>query len=293
VAAALLALVLEWVVKDRVPVLAAAWYASPLPLVALALLVTGTLALVRERFVVGLATGALLAAVVTTHRVESVFPERSGADVASMPIRGLVWNAWRARPGLDRALREIRRQQPDLFVLVEPPVDEHAEPLEELRELMPEYAFGFVERHFVVAARGAVQVSSRIDLVGANAATATVTVGDLSLDLLCVDVRSSPLRHRREPLARIAELAEPLAGGPALVLGDFNTPRRSVHLGPLRRRWTHACEQAGSGHDATWPEPVPVHSIDQVWGAGVRFTDCRIVPTRLSDHRPIVFSFVP
>lgn len=293
VVAAIVALLLEWTVKDAVPVLAVAWYASPMAVVACALLVTGTLALVRERFTVGLVSAVLLAGAVATQRATAVLPERAAPTSDAAPIRGLVWNAWRARPGLDRALREIRRQDPDLFVLVEPPVDVNHEPLVELRERMPEYAFGFVEKHFVIAARGEVSVSPRIELDHANAATATVTVGDVVLQLVCVDVKSSPLRSRREPLAQIAEIAAPFADGPSLVLGDFNTPRRSVHFAPLRERWTHAFEAAGAGHDATWPEPVPVHAIDHAWGAGVRFIDCRVVPTRLSDHRLVVFAFVP
>ncbi len=288
------ALALEWTVRDGVAPLAVFYYALPMPVVAAALLVGLALALVRERRAELIACGVLLAACIATHRTTAFVIAAPARAPVTRSISGLLWNTWRARPGLAEMIREIRLQDPDLFVLVEPPVDAHKDPLVRLRELMPEYRFAFVGRRFVIAARGRVGKPSDRPLDGGSAATVTLTIHDIEVRVLCVDVGSSPLRGRRGPLRQIAELAAPLVAIPALVLGDFNTPRRSVHFEDLRSAWTHAFEAAGSGYDATWPEPVPVLSIDHVWGsAGLKFTDCRIVPTKLSDHRLVVFDFVP
>ena len=288
------ALALEWTVRDGVAPLAVFYYALPMPVVAAALLVGLALALVRERRVELIACGVLLAACIATHRTTAFVTAAPPRTESARSLRGLLWNTWRARPGLAAMIREIRLQDPDLFVLVEPPVDAERNPLVRLRELMPEYRFGFFGRRFVIAARGQVGAPTDRPFDGGSAATVTLTIDDTEVRLLCVDVGSSPMRGRRGPLRQIAELAAPLAAVPALVLGDFNTPRRSVHFQSIRSSWAHAFEAAGNGYDATWPEPFPVFSIDHVWGsAGLTFTDCRIVPTKLSDHRLVVFDFIP
>jgi len=296
VVTAVAALALEWTVRDGVPLLAAVYYALPMPVVASALLLALVLAGLRERHCAVLTCGALLAACIATQRTTAIVTSSPQRVAATRPIRGLLWNAWRARPGLERMIHEIKRHDPDLFVLVEPPVDPLKNPLVRLRELMPEYTFGFLGKRFVIAARGRVGEPADREIDGGSAASVSVTLGgsDLRLDLLCVDVGSSPWRYRRRSLRQIAELAAPIAEGPALVLGDFNTPRRSVHFAPLRGKWTHAFEAAGDGFDATWPEPVPVLAIDHVWGSPeLQFMKCTVVSTDLSDHRLVVFDFVP
>lgn len=55
-------------------------------------------------------------------------------------------------------------------------------------------------------------------------------------------------------------------------------------LAPLRARYRHAFEVSGSGWAGSWPVPLPLLGLDQVW------VDPRIVPTHsalrwsASDH---------
>ena len=102
-------------------------------------------------------------------------------------------------------------------------------------------------------------------------------------------MHSSPLYQRGGPLAVIAEVAEAAADRPLLVLGDFNTPLDSAHLAPLRRIHENAFESVGAGYRPTWPAPLPLLALDQVWGnERLRFDRCRHGWSTCSDHRPVV-----
>jgi len=115
-----------------------------------------------------------------------------------------------------------------------------------------------------------------------------VETGDGPLNVVLVDIKSNPLRGRRQPLAALTRILEPLADQPVVVMGDFNTPTDSVHLRPLRETYRNAFETAGQGYAPTWPLPLPVLTIDQMWANdGVQVRRCELVSTWASDHRLI------
>ena len=107
--------------------------------------------------------------------------------------------------------------------------------------------------------------------------------------VLQVDLYARPLESRRAPFARIGEIARRQADGDLIIAGDFNTPRESAHLDPLRADFVHAFEARGRGLAETWPIPALALSLDQVWlGRRWRVVDCVQPWTVLSDHRPVV-----
>jgi len=72
-------------------------------------------------------------------------------------------------------------------------------------------------------------------------------------------------------------------------MGDFNTPVDSVFVAPLAERLTNAFQARGNGYYVTWPVPLPVLSLDQVWASReVELRDCELGWTWRSDHRPVV-----
>ena len=97
-----------------------------------------------------------------------------------------------------------------------------------------------------------------------------------------------------EAAARAA-LAELLRGrwSSAVVLGDFNTPRRAASFAPLRRTHRSAFDAAGRGWAPTWPDPVPLLDLDHAWLPAAVEPSCA---TRVSwagtDHRPVVVELV-
>jgi vancomycin resistance protein VanJ len=115
------------------------------------------------------------------------------------------------------------------------------------------------------------------------------------LIVLQVDINAKPRVSRAQPLDEITAIAHRYRENNLLLLGDFNTPTDSVLLAPLRRVMTNAFEAAGSGYEATWPMPLPILSLDQVWtNARLRPVACKHAVSWRSDHRAVVaeLSFV-
>lgn len=112
--------------------------------------------------------------------------------------------------------------------------------------------------------------------------------------------RSPPLG----PRARPAQLAVPLATAvDAEARRRRRCPLRSsrrhrrglqpalrfgLWFQPLRRTWTQAFEEVGPGWPGTWPSPLTVMDLDQVWvNRHVRVRRCELDHTRRSDHAAI------
>ena len=72
-------------------------------------------------------------------------------------------------------------------------------------------------------------------------------------------------------------------------MGDMNTPARSIHLDTLRKTFRNTFEERGNGFYHSWPMPLPVLSLDQVWiNKRIYVGSCELQWTLHSDHRPMV-----
>jgi endonuclease/exonuclease/phosphatase (EEP) superfamily protein YafD len=107
-----------------------------------------------------------------------------------------------------------------------------------------------------------------------------------------VDLSSNPLLDRGTVLFELAQHVRRCGTEPLIVMGDFNTPPDSVHFRDLRAQMTLAHQRSGSGYAPTWPLPLPVLQIDQIWtNPKVSVTLSRGGWSWLSDHRAIVADF--
>jgi endonuclease/exonuclease/phosphatase (EEP) superfamily protein YafD len=119
-----------------------------------------------------------------------------------------------------------------------------------------------------------------------------VRVRGQELTILQADVNGAPSHSRAIALRRMAELAHSHARERLLVLGDFNTPRDSVHFDAFRAEFISVIDQAGRGLSETWPTPFPMLTIDHLWcSRALRPLSCWIGWPLLSDHRPMVAEF--
>ena len=293
-AGGVLGLALELTLRDGLPYVAALYYATPMPVVALASLIGGAVALFRRRRRGAICALVLVAAVCVQRTTAFVAGARDGAT-GGPTIRGVLWNVRHGAAGARAVVDHVRGWDPDVVVLVEPPRTADGESALDLAPLLPAYSVVAVQSKFVIAVRGRIEGARRVAVRGdARLAAVDVALDGGPLTLLCVDCPSSPLAPRGPSLAALARAVAAHADRPALLLGDFNTPRRSVHFAALRTRWTHAFEAAGDGPDMTWPEPLPVLALDHVWTSpSLRAVACRIARTRASDHRPVIFEVAP
>lgn len=94
----------------------------------------------------------------------------------------------------------------------------------------------------------------------------------------------------RARLERLGKLAQRhIDAGPVIVAGDFNLPGSYVDLKRAFRRFDDAFLLGGQGWGKTVPAQVPMSRIDLIYvPQSAIVVGCRALPTRASDHRPVV-----
>lgn len=288
----LLCALLRLTVRDRWPVFSMVVYASPQPVMALALVAASVLWGTKRAWRASLACAAGVVVSVAWWLASAIVlaPPPEG-DRPKAPLRAMGWNVARGRLGWDGVRDEIRRHDPDVAWLVEaedpdwkggPPW--HAELAGYDRREMP--------GGLVMLAKGGIR-DARMVLEGkSRVAVYAVRLKGEDLGVVHVDVDGSPWVHRRGVLELVKETVGGLPPGPVLIGGDFNTPRDSALLDDWRPGLRHAFEAAGRGVDGTWPEPIPFLSIDHCWvNDRIRLWSCDLASTRASDHRPVIVEF--
>ncbi len=114
-------------------------------------------------------------------------------------------------------------------------------------------------------------------------------VAGRTLRLLVVNGISSPTRSRLPFLAAIAETCRQAReqGRPFdFVLGDFNTPGRSLGFDAFDQQGYQLAGRSAAGWRATFPSWLPVYDIDHVWlSPGQELASCSFSSGPYSDHR--------
>lgn len=222
---------------------------------------------------------------------DSTTPGRRAAKTPeSQPARYRVchWNILSGKRGWTRSIAELRTRKADLYLLSETPRGRNAK---------------FVAKDFggdhSVLRFGRLAAVSRfpLDELTWLVNTSTLELARFSWELpertlrvFMVDMTSEIGITRDGPLRTILEFIE--KEQPDLILGDFNSPRRSLALQSLPSGYRHAHESVGRGFGYSWPEPVPLLAIDQcIYGAKLEAKDYLLEPSRYSDHRRQVFDF--
>jgi vancomycin resistance protein VanJ len=292
-AALLAAALLRLGIRDRIPLLAALFYATP-PAVLCAgwLSVAAGAVWVRSTRLAGSAAASALWAASWTALTCTAPPAaapRPGGEVSAA-----LWNISRG-DDLESVVRHIGEWNSDLVMLVEASGKRARELRARLHEALPRHVTAVDVDHVLVLVRdgsAATDVRETV-LRGRNRITAaSIAVAGRPLDLVMVDLGSNPLRSRQSPFAQLDALLEEPRTAPLLVAGDFNTPRESIFFDGWPARMQHAFETGGSGVHATWPMPVPLIAIDHAWlGRGLLPGRARLGWDWASDHRPLLFSF--
>lgn len=271
VALALSGIVLPLTVRDRLPVIAILYYATPPPVVAWAALVGAFAWSGRaRRFLIA---AAIMIAIGAAAAMTEMQTPRSGN------VRLMVWNVASAS-SFERVRAEIERANADVVGLVETKMSE---------VVLDGWSASSVRSKIALLARGEIEEGTCPDL-GRHASCRrfTVRIRERTLDVVVFDSAGNPLRDRRHGLQRLAaETASPNV--PTIVMGDFNAPAGSVWFDDLRPRYRNGFEQAGRGWSATFPWPLPVLQIDHIWCSDdLVITGATHGWSIRSDHRPVI-----
>jgi endonuclease/exonuclease/phosphatase family metal-dependent hydrolase len=111
-----------------------------------------------------------------------------------------------------------------------------------------------------------------------------------------VHLLGTHLDHGREPVFRHTQMLELLAhvadavpaGVPVLFGGDLNAPPERPEIRALGLHFRDAWELCGGGDGYTFPADTPVRRIDYLLLRGFGCARAEVVPTLVSDHRPLV-----
>jgi endonuclease/exonuclease/phosphatase family metal-dependent hydrolase len=99
--------------------------------------------------------------------------------------------------------------------------------------------------------------------------------------------------YRRQEIRTVLAIARAAGAGgvPVLVGGDFNAePGSAPHAAALAAGLRDAWTECGRGDALTYPEDRPVKRIDYLYLTGAaRCDEARVIESRASDHRPVVF----
>ena len=190
---------------------------------------------------------------------------------------------------------KIIRQNPDLIVLSESPPDHWLGPLD--RDLGPgaTHLGSFDDRsgrygyRLVVCSRWPIHLDERLLFLGGVGMSVTAEVRGRHLRLLVVDGESSPIQSRLPFLRAVADACRNalMAGHPYdFVVGDFNSPSRSLGFDELNALNYRLASRSSTGWRATFPAWLPVYDIDHVWiGERLRIRSGTLFNGPWTDHR--------
>ena len=203
------------------------------------------------------------------------------------PFRGpMTWKSQRSA---------IVGRSPDLVVLSEaPPPDWLTQLTAELGEDAT-YVGTFHEPgspywyRMAVCSRWPLRLEEKISLPGGSAMSVTAKFRGRSLRILVVDGASSPWKSRLPFLHALNEVCRKATAKKRpydMILGDFNTPSRSIGFDELVAQGYRLAGWSSTGWRATFPSWFPVYDIDHIWlSPGLRIVVCRFFSGPWSDHR--------
>lgn len=207
-------------------------------------------------------------------------------------LRVVHWNVSRPATGLPAIARWLRAQDADVITLAEGH-SRRRSTLARWQAELPEYSAVELPGEMTCLVRG--RILAREDRLLAAKSYCTLLHAEVRghpLTILQTDIYGSPFRSRASAFTQLGTLALDHSAENLLVLGDFNTPRESALLAPLRAHLQQAFESAGHGLAETWPMPLPVLSLDQIWTSpSLHAVDCEHGHSLHSDHRAVIADF--
>jgi vancomycin resistance protein VanJ len=272
--------------RDSVRGLALIFYATPWPVLTVLAFLLAAYALGRNHRARALALTLVFAGCAATWLQRSLV--RTEPAPAGNTLRVVYWNA--AHPGPLRAerVRYLQTLRADLIAVGESNVYTSDIP-REWRDGFPGCTLTQRAGFLLITPEDPVTIEKGRLADRGDYVIARVMVKDRALTLLLVDFEIRLRENRAQPFARLNELIAAHRDEPLIVMGDFNTPRESLNFDSWRPEMREAFVTGGRGFVETWPVPLPVLSLDQMWlGGQWRAVHCELGWSLQSDHRAVI-----
>ena len=246
----------------------------------------------RRRRWVALVTAAALAALLVCVWVDE-FQIRGYAAAHSEAgsVKVVTWNIHGGRAGWGQVAERIRREEPDIVMLVEAYVSTSPDKSGVWAKEFPGYEVANKKGPMTVLVKGRVGMTRGDEIRIApfyvsRYLSVEVEVEGRSLNLILIHPTPAFDRDSDGIYGKLVELIDEAGDEKPLILsGDFNTPPNSAYLAPVRERLRSAFEVAGRGFAYSWPSYLPMFAIDHTFvNSHIQVTDYCIEHTNLSDH---------
>jgi endonuclease/exonuclease/phosphatase family metal-dependent hydrolase len=252
----------------------------------------------RIRF--GLTVAALAAMAWSAHELigsgRSIEPARGDREVSVLHWN-VQWGGGLFRGPVSWAAQRdaMMRKKPDLIILSEAPPGDWLDRL--VSDLGPGASYVGVQHdpskpywfHLSACSRWPIRLEEHLKFPGGSGMSVVLEVPGRPLRLLVVDGVSSPIRSRLPFLHAIADACRKsdASGKPYdLILGDFNTPSRSLGFAELEALDYRLSGRSAPGWRGTFPAWLPVYDIDHVWLArDLGLGSCTFFNGPYTDHR--------
>ena len=277
--------------RDRHPLPAVIFYATPWPVLAALAFGLACYALGRQRRARALALALVLAGSAAMWTRQSFIRAQPAAgDVA---MRLVYWNASRPEKRRAQSVNYLQSLHADIIAVGEANVYVDDFPAE-WREAFP--GRSLLQRGGLVLVTPEPPISTEVGRLAdrGDYLLARCLVKEHAVTLLLVDFETRVGSSKVAAFARLNEIIAAHRDEPLVIVGDFNTPRESVHFDGWRKDFREAFDSAGHGFAETWPMPLPVLRLDHCWlGPRWRAVHTELGTSLRSDHRAIITDLTP
>jgi vancomycin resistance protein VanJ len=268
-------------IGDSIPGFSTIYYAAPWSILAVASLLPCFLWLRRRKTIpaAGFAAVSVLCAIAW---IRTSFRTSPPQPPAQEILRIAYWNTGRPDANLDTLLDEVRAIDAGIFGFGETLPKRTKKPRStRWEERLP-------KQSLLTLRRGMLLATSQLNDRGQYSLLRTKLKGR-DVFVLMVDFDAIIAWSRKPAFDRLLEIIAECGDSPLIVMGDFNTPSDSTYFVPLRSKLRSAFETAGSGYSHTWPMPLPVLDLDQIWlSSHFQITRCTHANSLQSDHRAVI-----
>lgn len=255
-------LIIHFIVKDRFQEFSVLFYGCPLPLIMILGIFVTLLFLKKKRIFYMLAT-VLLG--ISIYFFSHYFGTEFEKDTSKASSQILFWNAAQNQPlPTDILIKHIQQFQPEIVALVEALEVSEAD-INIMKKACPDYQFKQMQGEMLIAVKGSIDTivfSPENEFEYCNYNYIKVTIQQKQISLIIADVQADPLLNKEIPLDIIHKACQKYQVD--MLVGDFNTPYESVFFNKFKEDYI-SFHPYSIGMTSTWPTPIPVIELDQIW----------------------------